>query len=503
MDRVREAIKAQTLDQEAIARVLDDGAEMALLYGETPLESVSDALEIVRTAPSATGAKGQALLGDGSEVFVDVGSGRGHVVLAAAASMKWKRCVGIELEQAHVDEANKALEVLRTQTANENDDTEGVGALQTPPSAIEFICANALDSEAAHEALAGAKLVYCFDLAFSAQVRCHLAALFAKVMPSNALLVSGHSDPVPSVDFAPLLPLQTIKMEWGPAPLRVYRKASGAFDLWLEQHLPQLEAAGVPAALHKAAFRKITEMDFDIGAAVQLARESEDSEDLVVVATKSLGPADAQQETEYGEGAVFILDHAWTFGSRADAAASLASVPGLVDRLWALCGEQAGEKAKPDAALLQEDPEEAAKRVLDAAGNLLASYEVRRGDADGTAGTTVFYMLDEVGSRLRRRQRGSAARLQPTEANFRLAPIYSFDYRMAFQLAWVIAPVEKGSVLVADHEQGWDVHHEIDIAAASEQSAEALPEMKEFAAQASLRQMMDASRASGTSESAE
>eukprot|EP00961_Rhodomonas_salina_P140678 1892976-Rhodomonas_salina.3 len=31
--------------------------------------------------------------------FVDVGSGRGQLVLAAAREGKWKRCVGVEIEK--------------------------------------------------------------------------------------------------------------------------------------------------------------------------------------------------------------------------------------------------------------------------------------------------------------------------------------------------------------------------------------------------------------------
>jgi len=478
MERVREAVAKQELNQEAIGNVLQEGAELSLLYGETPLESVEGALKIIKDAPSAFGAQGKALLGDGSEVFVDVGSGRGHVVLAAAASMKWSRCIGIELEQAHVDEANKALETLRA-------DSEGEASqpLATPTSAIQFICGDALNNEEAREALKSAKIVYCFDLAFPTPVRQQLAALFAEILPENCILVSGHSDPFPSAAFAPMMPVQTIKMEWGPAPMRVYRKGPGGYDLWQEQHYGQLQAAGVPASLHEAAYRKITELDFDIGSAVQLARASEDSSDLFVVSTKDL-KADED---------VFVLDHAWTFASRADAAASLANVPGLLDRLWDLCGEQTAGIEKPSAELLASNPEEAAKRVLSAAGNLLASYVIRHGDKEDDV-TTVYYLLDEVGSRIRRRRSPVASRLQPTEANFRVVPIYSFDYRMAFQLAWPVTSVETGNVLVADHEQGWDLNQEVEVIDSSKETSDSLPEMKEFAAQAALRQMMDQSR---------
>lgn len=83
------------------------------MHGETPLASVTGVLALMdREAGLAAGQS--------DAVFVDVGCGRGHVVFAAAADRAWRRCVGIELEQAHVDEASRALaELARLEGSNE------------------------------------------------------------------------------------------------------------------------------------------------------------------------------------------------------------------------------------------------------------------------------------------------------------------------------------------------------------------------------------------------
>jgi len=416
-----------------------------------------------------------SLKGDGSEVFVDVGSGRGHAVFGAAASLKWARCIGVELVQPHVEQANKALEKLKSM----EEANGGKQLLPTACSNIEFICADALTDERTHECLKQATFVFCFDMAFPSHMRVEFARNFAKYMKDDALVLTMHTDPFPSTEYVPVLPPFTITMEWGPAPCRLYKKGPGAFEEWLTAHKPQLELANVPETLWTGAFTKLLELNFDIGSYANFARIGETSPDMVMIATSAMPK----------ESVVFVVDHAWTFASKQDAEKSLEQVAGLYDRLWALCDST----AKP-----AEDASNDFGALLKAAHTLLGSYTIMQQspDQEGTPkATSFYYMLDEIGSRIRRHKTGPVSSLQSGPANMKLIPLYSLDYRMAFSLAWPIVDIEEGTILVADHEQGWDLDNIDGSQALKETSGvddegSMLPEMKEYNAQIKLKQMM-------------
>ncbi len=478
---VRELIAAQALDARALANVLggEDGegsADLSLLYGETPVEGVVRAFasmdeslgEEVRA--QGRGAPGPVLRDDGSQVFVDIGSGRGHVVLAAAAMQRWKRCVGVEVVEAHVSEARKSAASLSALEA------AGGQRLRTAACDIAFECKDAVRDPSLAPLLGDADVIYCFDLAFQAELRAAVYARLAASCKEGALLLSTHLDRVPSALFAPVGALFSIDMEWGACPARLYRRGAGAYEAWLPAHRAQLEAVHVPREAWPAVCAKMIEQRFDVGRFVEFATVDDETDrptgEVVLTAQNALAP---------GPEAVFLVDHAWSFASRAGAEAALAQVPGLRERMLALCAPR-------------RPADESAAAMLDACGALLASYRLAAAPGAAPAPAPVFFVLDEVGSALRRKPEGVSAELQEGEPNMRLGTVYSRDHRMAFSLAWPLKRLEPGSILFAEHEQGWDKagaarpEVPLDVAGGSEAMA---PEMKEFAAQAQLKKMIE------------
>ena len=63
----------------------------ALTYGETPLEAISSALYYIETT------YGQDTINYSQTSFLDIGSGTGKPVFAAALLRPWKQCIGVEI----------------------------------------------------------------------------------------------------------------------------------------------------------------------------------------------------------------------------------------------------------------------------------------------------------------------------------------------------------------------------------------------------------------------
>lgn len=63
----------------------------ALTYGETPLEAISSALQYIETT------YGSNAINYSQSAFLDIGSGTGKPVFAAALLRPWERCIGIEI----------------------------------------------------------------------------------------------------------------------------------------------------------------------------------------------------------------------------------------------------------------------------------------------------------------------------------------------------------------------------------------------------------------------
>jgi len=443
MDAVKAALEAQELDKDALGNAYGD---LSLLFGETPVDKVGALLEKIRAAEPSLGSSEEI-----QGAFVDIGSGRGHVVLAAAALAKWTSgCIGVELVSEHVAEAEKALQKLRGLEEK---------ALLTNCHNVKFINGDIFDHA---EVLKEASLVFCYDLAFPTDLRKKLGVFLSENLREGALVLVMHSDPIISSAFVPVMPLTYIKMTWGDAPARLYKKAPGAYEAWLKTHESQLKL--VPESLWNVVFEKMMTLEFDIGKYAQFARVFADEDaDLVMTASTSIPK----------ESTAFIIDHMWTVVSKEDAIKSLETVPNLKERIQ---------------RIVTAEPEVTNEHLLKKAQPFLASYVVKQGEKS----SNVLFMLDEVGSRLRRRFLGRAAELQSGSSNLRMIPIYSFDFRIAFSVAWPIVDIAADAVLVADHEQGWDVKQSADILKAhGPEEGLILPEMKEFSAKSQLNEIMN------------
>jgi len=456
-------LAVQDLDSAALANVLGKkGAskpELELLYGETPLTSVISALEAVNESLEPD----SKLKFDGSETFVDLGAGRGHVLLAAAAVKKWKKCVGIELVQEHVTEFEKAKAKLK-----ELEGSKEAGEFATSSEKLEMICADVVENPVVIPTLEATNLLYSFDMAFPPILRRRVSYILSEFMRTGALVVSTHLDRLPSADFVRVGSMFSIQMEWGAAPAQLYQKGPGAFENWLAVHGNQLKAHEVPQELWASACVKLIEQSIDIGAFIQLA-QIDGTQEFVITAHREMKAFSH----------VFVLDHCWSFASMEDAKASLQSVPGLRERLMAL---------RPVQGETEQDEFDA---VLESVKSLLASYTMVVDPSKPNEQSSVFYVLDEVGSRIRRGTSEVVAGLHDGPANFRIIPIYSFDHRMAFSLGYPIRDISSGSFVWADHEQGWDASTDDVLSAIKPQSdGVVLPEMKEFAAKANLDKLI-------------
>lgn len=464
LDIIKDCLNVQTLNQEAIENVVDstnDGqqnASLELLYGETPLESVPKVLDAIKDSlPDDIQLKG-----DGSEVFLDIGCGRGHVTLASSACFKWKKCCGIELVEEHCVEAEKAKQkLLSLEQKNE-------GALPTKADDIEFLCADVLRDEKVVPILKDADLVYCYDMAFPFALRQNLASVLSRQLKDGALVLSTHLDILPSADFVKVGSLFSIEFSWGNAPAQLYRKQPGALLQWLEKHQSQLEHWSIPRGLWPSLCVKMIEQTIDIGSYIQLCAVDSDANNSFVVLTNK--PLEKEK-------VAFILDHCWSFESKKDALKSLSEVPGLKTRISAMCKS------------VEEVEEATVENIFEKAKSLLGSYTIKQ-SVDQKEPTTVFYMLDEVGSRLRRKYEGDVVPFHEGNANMKMVPFYSFDHRIAFSIAFPIKDVAKSEFLFADHEQGWKKDEHVLIPESANVEAAILPEMKEYSAQVNLQQMI-------------
>ena len=212
---------------------------------------------------------------------------------------------------------------------------------------------------------------------------------------------------------------------------------------------------GLPEAGWRRLHRAVRERRFEAGHVVTFGQDA-DSGQLYVLAQADLQPAPAGgAAAAAGEPAaaalglaesVFLVDHAWSFATLADARRALQEVPGLVDRMRPLLlpPDTAGDPHLLNGALLA---------ALMAALPAHVGCYTTTGAAgpDGVAATaTTFFVLDEVGGRLGRGHDGgegdgSGEMRQP---NFACRPFVSLDDQLAYSVAWPLAAVAAGDELV-------------------------------------------------------
>lgn len=112
------------------------------------------------------------------------------------------------------------------------------------------------------------------------------------------------------------------------------------------------------------------------------------------------------------DSAVFLVDHAWTYrvDQQGTARAQLRDIPGLLQRMAALVDVPAPD----DAELTSNSRETLISTVLNAAWKFNGTYSIGNEEASVEESLPIWYLMDEVGSRIRHDDDPSAA----------LAPLY-------------------------------------------------------------------------------
>ena len=428
------------------------------LYGEMEFESLAVALETIRA--NHGGMAGAP----GTETFVDIGSGSGLPVIAAAALHPWQSSLGIEIAPAlhNVALANTTRWLKRRGGARESEDC----------SDVRFVCADALSGadKAANDIYRTADVMLCLCTAFPTPMMAALAERLAQAKAGAFLLTSTIF--LPSSVWT-VVEVLYLPMSWGATKIYIHRKAED-YPRWRELHRPQLAAMGLPLPLWRDLHVAVREQRFEAARWVQLAEEEDGG--LCVIGATDLRPCTVSTEEEGGasdQHGLFLVDHAWSFATLADAEQSLQTVPGLLQRAGSLLLPPEGSDGKAPAA------DEGLQALV------MAKLEGRVGvyrtaTAAGAAARFTFFIGDEVGARL-----GQA--LDASDANYACRPLFALDEKMAFSVAWPLASIEQGEeLLIADHSTGAAVEMKRQSAATPTHNAPTIedlgvsPEMLEF-----------------------
>jgi len=380
------------------------GNEVAWLYGELSFEAVAEAVR--RGNPRER------------RLFVDVGCGRG-CPLVAAGLLGFERCVGIEYLEERA-EAGKALmaKALAATTALRGELVVERGDAFDPGSSYAGLFEEA-------------DFVLCATTAFGFDEMRRLARTLDRCKPTAILATTGPRR-IPSVGWR-VAERFVAPCSWGSTPVFVHtRDSRGALADFLRLAGPQLEAIGLLLNLaddddddgrpldddeeettrEEAAFRVVTENDFEAAAGALALVRVEDQDDAIrVQAQRDLTTKDC-----------FLVDHAFTWSTDADADAALSSVPQLRERLSGIAGPFT------DGESLRSKPN-------------VGAYAVARDD--GERPQVFFYAPDEVGA-------AALGGHQDERPNCALGCFFDLEDRVAFSLLWPTETVQAGELLVAE-----------------------------------------------------
>lgn len=171
--------------------------DRSLVYGESHLPSLYGLFNEISPKPG--------------EIFYDLGSGSGRLVLYAALSFPFAKCIGIELLDDLINIAQTKLELCKKELPNLPDfDASKLGE-------IEFIHADFRKID-----ISNANIIYiastCFDDEFMLDLALHL---------ENQLLAGTRiitfSRPLPSKQFK-IIKNRLYPMEWGQVTIFFHEK---------------------------------------------------------------------------------------------------------------------------------------------------------------------------------------------------------------------------------------------------------------------------------------
>lgn len=169
-------------------------------YGEVGFEAMAHALS--RVEPTS------------KETFLDLGSGTGQAVLAAALTHPFEACRGVErLESLHEvamqslasyeSETERTIQALRKGPNEEGDGMESEGTWPFHAPKVEFVHGDLL-----HEPLDGVDVVYSFATCFGRGLLNAMTWQLEALRPGARVLLVSKSLDSPSFEFVECVPLQ-------------------------------------------------------------------------------------------------------------------------------------------------------------------------------------------------------------------------------------------------------------------------------------------------------
>jgi len=171
--------------------------DLSLVYGESHLPSL---YEIFNEINPRSG-----------EIFYDLGSGGGRLLLYAALSFPFAKCVGIELLDDLINIAQIKLELCKKELSNLSDfDANKLGE-------IAFVQADFTQID-----LSAANVVYTASTCFSEEFMYNLALRLENQLSIGARVITL-SRPLPSKQFT-IIKSQFYPMEWGKVTVFFHEK---------------------------------------------------------------------------------------------------------------------------------------------------------------------------------------------------------------------------------------------------------------------------------------
>ena len=221
------------------------------------------------------------------------------------------------------------------------------------------------------------------------------------------------------------------------------------YDQFLALHELQLKQSNVPEHFWKSVHRKLSGEIYDAGSAFTMYQTS----DGWCVQMSRESPMSATDPEN-----IFLVDHAWTFGSTNQAREHLLGVPGFLERMEALVEVEEDSEEESDDEDSSEDktPEEGedqqssdaesvhsrAEKVIQALWPFAHVYRLA-GLAEEDQ-HPIWYLLDEFGSRVQ----------HSDSPSFCLVPFVYAPTQMAFSLLWPLSDVEPESEVTHDYAHG-------------------------------------------------
>jgi len=212
------------------------------------------------------------------------------------------------------------------------------------------------------------------------------------------------------------------RCSWGATPVLVHLvDPDGAIDDFVAACRPQLDGAAVPESLRPVVAQRVVEQD--VGAAsdwVELVRVVDGESGRVLSrATRDVRALET----------CWLVDHALTWSTPADARAAVDRVDGLRTRVLDLL-ETADDETTLCDDLLRHP--------------LAGCYRVRTAELRDEL---FWFLPDELGAAAARSAWGDET---PPDFNCVMAPIFDLEERLAFSVLWPSRDIEAGDFLVAE-----------------------------------------------------